>query len=357
MTPTPQPYGIEGITDDPRPTIPAKAKIGRISADGLPEKLDHIVFVHPENGQEVRAFRRLGERPTSFLAVLPADDPKSFLDCAWKRYGKAGLKCRGDGRRGIERRTGRERDCAGPYQKDNPAAHRCRYARPRRTRAGGVVRELPPECKPVLSLRLIVPLMGAFGLVQIDTGGAASSIPALYHQLTELARTAEGRLAGLAVKVCVRPFAGRHGTAYAWTLLTPTPHELEVLRRGFAPLTPLRGIEPELLPRPEDLPPLIESIDADIYGLCVAPRGREQSTRAGLEATNTTIRLPEEVRRAEARLEAKATRIALPEHARESLREVIRNNRRVALRTESWPAYVSWLEAKIEELGARTRLP
>jgi len=79
-----QPYGIEGITDDPRPTILAKAKIGQISADGLPEKLDHIVFVHPENGQEVRAFRRLGERPTSFLAVLPADDHKSFLDCAWK---------------------------------------------------------------------------------------------------------------------------------------------------------------------------------------------------------------------------------------------------------------------------------
>ena len=61
-----------------------------MSAQGYPQKLDHVIFVDPKTGEEIEAFRRLGDKPTSFLAVLPADDLETFVDCAWKRFGESG---------------------------------------------------------------------------------------------------------------------------------------------------------------------------------------------------------------------------------------------------------------------------
>ena len=47
-------------------------------------------------------------------------------------------------------------------------------------------------CKPVLSLRLVVPQLPGLGVVQIDTGGAASSIPTLIAQLRLIEQMTKG---------------------------------------------------------------------------------------------------------------------------------------------------------------------
>ena len=358
MTAPSRPCGIKGITDHPRPPVLAKAKIGRMSAQGYPEQLDHVIFVEPETGDEVEAFRKLGDKPTSFLAVLPADDIETFVDCAWKRFGEFGLKCRGDGEQGVERKTGRERECAGPYNKDNPAAHRCRFARPTKKKVNGLLAEHPPECKPVLSLRVLVPLAGAVGLVQLDTGGAASSVPTLFWQLEQLNRASEGRLAGVAVKVIIRPFSGQKGVCYAWALANPSAHDISCLKRDFAPLSPVRVVDGEVLPPPAELPPLIESIDRDIYGLPVARKAREKLPVAKTAPATDIVVPPEvaaEVRVAEAALWAQVGRAKLPKVKRDCTLEVVAANRQVAAREASWPAYLSWLTGKAEELAAKAR--
>lgn len=356
MTAPTRPCGIKGITDQPRSLVAAKAKIGRLSAGGYPEMLDHVIFVDPKTGEEVAAFRRLGDKPTAFLAVLPDDDLGSFLDYAWKRFGERGLRCRGDGERGVEKDTGRERLCAGPYLKDSPGAHLCRFARPKRKRANGLLTEHPPECKPVLSLKLLVPLGGSIGVVQLDTGGAASSVPTLFWQLEQLRRAAEGHLAGLAVKVIMRAFSGQQGTCYAWAFTQPTAHELSLLERDFAPLSPVRVMESDRLPAPGELPPLIESIDRDIYGLPATRKVRDKLPRAR-QVSPADIALPPEVagdvQEAEAALWAEVSRARLPQAKQESTREVVAANRQVAAREGNWPAYLTWLTGKADELAAK----
>ncbi len=358
MTAPRRPYGIKGITDRPRPPILAKAKIGRMSAQGYPEMLDHVIFVDPETGAEIAAFRKLGEKPTSFLAVLPADDMETFVDCAWKRYGERGLRCRGDGERGVERQTGRERECAGPYNKDRPSAHRCRFARPRKKKVGGLLTEHPPDCKPVLSLRLVVPLAGALGLVQLDTGGAASSVPTLFSQLKQLHRASDGHLAGVAVKVIIRSFSGQQGICYAWALANPSAHDLSCLEQDFAPLSAVRLVEGDVLPTPGELPPLIESIDRDIYGLPAAGRASDNLPLVTWVPA-TDIVVPAEIAGAvgvaEATFLAQVGLAKLPKAKRDCTLEVVAANRQVAAREASWPAYLSWLTGKAEELEAKVR--
>ncbi len=167
-----RPYGIKGVTDNARPPVIVKAKIGRKNDKGYPEKLDYISFVEPgEEGTPCPAFEVLGTRPQSFLGAFPSDETETFVDAAWKRYGKSGLKCRGDGEIGVDRETGEELQCAGEYSKDNPETHLCPHARPTEKTVNGVLKKYPPECKPTLSMRLVVPLAGSMGLVQLDTGG------------------------------------------------------------------------------------------------------------------------------------------------------------------------------------------
>ena len=353
-----RPYGIKGITDHPRRPVLAKAKIGRMSALGYPEKLDHVIFVEPETGDEIEAFRKLGDKPTSFLAVLPANDIETFVDCAWKRFGEFGLKCRGDGEQGVERKTGRERGCAGPYNKDNPAAHRCRFARPTKSKVNGLLTEHPPECKPVLSLQLLVPLAGAVGLVQLDTGGASSGVPTLFSQLEQLNRVSEGQLAGVAVKVIIRPFNGQKGICYAWALANPSAHDLSCLTRDFAALSAVRVVDGDVLPPPGELPPLVESIDRDIYGLPAARKAQEKLALAKTVSTTDIVVPPEvagEVRVAEAALWAQVGRAKLPKAKRDCTLEVVAANRELAAREACWPAYLSWLTGKSEELAAKAR--
>lgn len=364
-----QPRGIRGVTDNPRPPVLAKAKIGRKTEKGYPEKLDYIIFVAPQTGETLEAFAELGEKPTSFLAAFPSDDLDTFVDAAWKRYGKSGLKCRGDGDVGIDRETGEELTCAGDYNKDDPSAHLCEFARP--TQKNG--KTYPPECKPSVSLRLVVPLAGALGLVQLDTGGVASSVPTLWWQLDQLRRTSGDQLAGVAIKVSIRPFTTQHGISFAWQLETPSDIELQVLKEQFARLAPVRVIDRGVVPVGE-LPPMTESIDQDIYGIpdealepgevlegdgtgtALPPVSEAQEERTwepavGPEAlTEDAVGLPGEVVAVELAYKAAVAASSLPPAKKTAAIAIMEANRDKAEDSGSFEHYVAWLEAQIARI-------
>ena len=59
-----RPWGVKGLTDNPRAPIVAKAKIGKKAEKRLdngrtveyPTRLDYIVFVEPKTGREIPEF-------------------------------------------------------------------------------------------------------------------------------------------------------------------------------------------------------------------------------------------------------------------------------------------------------------
>lgn len=268
MTIETQPWGVLGLTDCPRAPIVAKAKIGEKGEKGEPRRLDYIIFVETQTGRRLPEYQAVfGEHPTSFDALLPADRVEDVIDVAWKRYGKKGLKCRGDGQRGYDRETGEALTCAGPYNHLDPTQHLCPYARPQDGK--------PPECKPVLSMRLVVPQIPGLGVVQLDTGGVASSIPTLVAQLRMIEAATDGQMQGIAVRVLIRAFPDRFGNAaYSWQLEPLRGEEAQALRTTAEPLVRIEGQVPKTLPPLEDP-------DADIYGITEAPDGRQIPARTG----------------------------------------------------------------------------
>lgn len=355
-----RPYGIKGVTDNARPPVIVKAKIGRKNEKGYPEKLDYISFVEPgEEGTPCQAFDVLGTRPQSFLGAFPSDETETFVDAAWKRYGKSGLKCRGDGEIGIDRETGEELQCAGEYSKDNPETHLCPYARPTEKTVNGVLKRYPPECKPTLSMRLVVPLAGSMGLVQLDTGGAASSVPTLWWQLAQLRRLAGGELAGVAVKVGIRPFTTKFGTSYAWHLENPTPEELEELKTQFALIAPARVFERAAAPK--ELPPMDETVEQDVYGLPDEALADERQIEPPVQESEPLpeaeplpdepyvaddpldIGVPGEVVQAELAYKRVLAASPIPEAKKTAAIAVMEANRAKAEADGSLEAYANWL--------------
>lgn len=364
-----QPFGIKGVTDNPRPPVVAKAKIGQKNEAGLPTKLDHIIFVEPQTGATIPAFEALGPEPKSFLAMFPPDAETS-VDAAWKRWGKTGLKCRGDGETGVDRETGEARQCAGDYNKDTPEAHLCPFARrtPRmkqgkqETDDRGNLKWNAPECKPMLSMRLVVPLAGALGLVQMDTGGVASSVPTLWWQIEQLRNYSGGELAGVAVRVGIREFQGRHGTSYAWNLATPTDEELATLREQFRSVVPVKLLTPGDAALPA-LPALTEAVDQDLYGISddqvvdpseveiveETPCGEEPPEADPKYADPDAFGVPGEAIAAELKYK-KALKASSwgPEKQQNKLAHM-EANRAKACRDGNWSSYVDWVNASTEQ--------
>lgn len=343
-----QPFGIKGVTDSPRAPVVAMAKIGRKTEKGYPEKLDFIIFVRPRTGEPLPAFDVLGEKPTSFLGVFPPD-ADTHLDAAWKRWGSSGLKCRGDGVVGIDRETGEERDCAGVYNKDHPELHECEYARP--TQKNG--KTYPPECKPTLSMRLVVPLAGALGLVQLDTGGVESSIPTLWWQIDQLRNYAGGDLAGVVVKVEIRPFTTTHGISYAWTLATPTDEEMAVLHQQFASVVPARIIGPgRSMPR---LPAMTDIPDQDIYGIpdeaIDVLAANETASLEPPSVDQAPHQIPGEAVAAEEAYAAAVLDSSWPQAKKDTKLALMRANREKTQASGEWSHYVGWLTSSTEVVG------
>ena len=353
-----RPWGVKGLTETPRAPIIAKAKIGEKGDKGQPKRLDYIIFVEPQTGRRLPEYQAVfGERPTSFAALLSADAVEDMVDVAWKRFGKKGLKCRGDGERGFDRETGEARECAGDYDFVDPGRHVCPFARPNGDKQA--------ECKPVLSMRLVVPQIPGLGVVQLDTGGVASSIPTLIAQLRmieNMTRDSEGypHMAGIAVKVMIRAFPDRFGNAaYSWQLEPLQEADASVLRSNIEGLVRIEGQV-----NMKALPPMDETPDADIYGITEAPESRQIEAPADAEPLPTEgpeclaedalddFSVPGEAVGAELAYREALGRSSWPEAKRTSKLALMEVNRTKASQTGDWNRYVDWINACIEQVAS-----
>jgi hypothetical protein len=363
---TTQPWGVKGLTESPRAPIVAKAKIGEKGDRGQPKRLDYIIFVEPQTGRRLPEYQAVfGEKPTSFAALLAADTVENMVDVAWKRFGKKGLKCRGDGDRGYDRETGEARECAGEYNFQDPTQHACPFARPNGDK--------PAECKPILSMRLVVPQIPGLGVVQLDTGGVASSIPTLIAQLRmieNMTRDRDGHphMAGIAVKVLIRAFRDRFGNAaYSWQLEPLMESDASALRSNIEGLVRIEGQV-----NMTALPPMDETPDADIYGITEAPEERQieagdhdysAEDGAEMDAAGQIIAdqwtpqtagdepdfgVPGEVVAAELAYREALGRSPWPEAKRRSKIALMEVNRTKASETGNWSGYVDWLTASTD---------
>lgn len=350
------PWGVKGLTDSPRIPIVAKAKIGEKGERGEPRRLDYIVFVEPQSGRRLHEYQAVfGERPTYFDALLSGDRVEDMVDVAWKRFGRKGLKCRGDGERGYDRETGEERQCAGSYDFDDQTRHLCPYARPQG--------EKPPECKPVLSMRLVVPQIPGLGVVQLDTGAVASSIPTLIAQLRMIEAATEGHMAGIAVRVLIRAFPDRFGNAaYSWQLEPLREQEADALRHNIEGLVRIEGQIPKVLP------PIEETPDADIYGIAEVAEGRQLPASVGERpedaepgecmgegtypagAEPLEVGLPGEVVEAELALRAAMRAAKVPLAKAESIQRLMETNREKASQTGTFDGYIDWLRRQVARI-------
>lgn len=345
-----KPWGVRGLTDSPRAPLVAKAKIGEKGDRGQPKRLDYIIFVEPQTGRRLPEYQAVfGEKPTSFKALLSADTITDMVDVAWKRYGKQGLKCRGDGERGVERDTGVVHECAGDFGAEGQ--YRCLYANPRPPKPGKTDPE-PPECKPVLSMRLVVPQIPGLGVVQLDTGGVASSIPTLMWQLQLIERGTEGHMAGIAVEMGIRAFTDRFGNAaYSWQITPLSPENAQELRQNIEGLVRIEGQVPKVLPALQEAP------DADLYGLESADESRQ------IEAASNEVEKEEDLpgvtgeqihndftERAYA-LEAQLIELMeaanLPAAKREAMLVSLEQHRPQG--AESWTPYIRYLERAVDK--------
>jgi hypothetical protein len=335
-------WGVLGITDDPRPPIVCKAKIGEKGDRGQPRRLDFIVFVEPQTGRRISEFQEVfGERPTEFKALLAGDRLEDNIDVSWKRYGKLGLKCRGNGMRGVDRETGEERECAGPYNFADQAKHHCPFARP--TQKGDKVSS--PECKPVLSMRLVVPQIPGLGVVQIDTGGVASSIQTLVWQLRMIERQTQGHMAGIAVSMSIRAFPDKFGNAaYSWQITPVRSDEAEELRGNVECLTRIEG------QIPKELPQIAEQVDPDVYGL---PAPSDEGEEAGAVGERVTPMVwMAKVATAEGVLFGALDSAGVPQAKIDSYKRKVKKARDHAADNDLWAEYIDWLTSETERLEA-----
>lgn len=338
MTTETRPWGVKGLTESPRAPLVAKAKIGEKGDKGQPKRLDYIIFVEPQTGRRLAEYQSVfGDKPTHFKALLSADRIRDMVDVAWKRYGKQGLKCRGDGERGFERDTGVQRDCAGEFGEEGHYV--CPYANGQNGK--------PPECKPVLSMRLVVPQIPGLGVVQLDTGGVASSIPTLMWQLQLIERGTEEHMAGIAVDVGIRAFTDKFGNAaYSWLLTPLQAGDAEELRGNIEGLVRIEGQVPKVLPALDEAP------DADIYGALVGAGETYEEP-----APDPEIGIPGEwaveVVAAESFYRQAAEQF--PPAKAAHLLQTMTDYHAKASTENKWPSYLAWLTETTDTIQAKAK--
>lgn len=159
-----------------------------------PVALDHFRIV----GGEYAVQQAYGEEPRELLVYLPFRLSPMVWDANWKRYGKSGLLCKGDGLVGYEAQRGvglQQRDCADrgcPFAQSTQSRHP----------TTGQVQEQPAACRIVgqLNLKIVgVPSAGVFAL-ELRGSRAVSETQAFLEQLEE---AAGGSLAGIPFRIRV----------------------------------------------------------------------------------------------------------------------------------------------------------
>jgi hypothetical protein len=161
---------IAGLSDSRRFPRVGKVRLGVKKTSGkgseYPAEVDHFVVRADDSTSEEMA-ERFAEvypgEPKALEIMLPVDDVDVVFPQEYKRYGGAGLLCRGDGCRysRVERGTGEitEGDCPTPAD--------CDFAKDPKW---GVV------CKHIASLTFLLPRVTIAGVWQIDSSSINAMI-------------------------------------------------------------------------------------------------------------------------------------------------------------------------------------
>lgn len=297
-----------------------------------PAKLDYIV-AKDGAGNRVQSFHDVyGERPTEFMAVLPANDPAEFYWEAYRRYGSGtGLACHGDGRYAIVEATGETIECP------------CPYAEPT-VRDG---KEYPPACKVVASLSLWLYEVPELGIFQIDTGSYRSVSNIKWFLRVGLPALSGGQLAGIPIRVYVEPFQvvhdGKVSTAYQWKLgLAPG------MRPADVRVAAQEAVEGFCLPV-EAGPRLIdEAKPEDLYAEAASDDHQIEAAPEPEPITDPlSFGVPGEVVSAELAYRRAIEASSWPEAKKASKIALMQANRAKASEAGDWNHYVDWLNASL----------
>jgi hypothetical protein len=203
-------------------------------------------------------------------------------------------------------------------------------------------------------MRLVVPQIPGLGVVQIDTGGVASSIQTLVWQLRMIERQTQGHMAGIAVRMSIRAFPDKFGNAaYSWQITPVRSDEAEELRGNVEVLTRIDG------QIPKELPQIAEQVDPDVYGL-PAPEeaeagqpAKEADVREAVAAPTIPEAWASQILGYEALFKNTLRSAGLPPAKQEAIEEQRESCRALAAAEGDWEKYAQWLTRQIERLGEK----
>jgi len=165
---------INGLSNIRRIPREGKIRLGekKVSASGkeYPVQLDYLKV--PEAVQAV-----YGEKPKEIDVMFASDDEEHIFPQYYKLYGSTGLKCKGDGVTSIIMKRGEviEKKCT-------PGADECK------------------GCKPMATLRMLLPKVPGFGVFEIVTS-SWNSIVNLNSCIDAIKLMTGGRIAFVPLKL------------------------------------------------------------------------------------------------------------------------------------------------------------
>lgn len=176
---------IKGISDKRRIPRDGKIKLGtkkvsQRTGKEYPVQTDYLVV--PDPIKEL-----YGERPKEIDIMFASDDEEQIFPQYYKCYGATGLKCKGDGITAMVMAQGEliHKDCT-------PEDERCRKE----------------GCKPIATLKVLLPKIPGFGVWEINTS-SWNSIVNLNSCIETIKTMTNGRISFIPLKLKYEPHTGQ----------------------------------------------------------------------------------------------------------------------------------------------------
>jgi hypothetical protein len=163
-----------------------------------------------------------GEKPTWLPVVLPLDDTDKVAATAFKRYGRSGLLCTGNGQVAVRRRD--DEDGPGMDWDDMPCPRpgACDFAQDSKGRT---------VCKRITHIHLMIPELTYNGTFQIDTT-SSNTVQSLIDNI--FMQRAVAGTASMVLLVARREPTKMHGrTFYPIRFFRPNPGQERAILKKF----------------------------------------------------------------------------------------------------------------------------
>jgi hypothetical protein len=243
---------IQGLSNQRRLSRDGKVKLGKKQKNsrGVEYPTQTKYFVVPEEVQKI-----YGPEPTELDIMFPSENLELVFPQYYKCYGTVGLKCKGDGEKAIMMTRGQmiEKTCT-------PGDDECKKA----------------GCKPVATLKVLLPKVPGFGVWDFNTS-SWNSIVNINTCIDTIKLLTGGRIAFIPLKLKYGPHTGRiydskndkEFTKEVYVMSITIDETMEGFYKKFR------------LPDPSEYPQLAGLIDAN------------RKMKALLESKNNTIQIDE----------------------------------------------------------------